>query len=130
MKVNGGRRDRLNPVLSLEDSYNDEKPLALTNGGVHDDMNDSQPMNAVLPPPGDHYNREKPQTAKTKVRPYKQRQHNSLNLHAPASHGSQTRLKQANTQNQNILLGRIEQNKYMTEKDAELEALKADEGKR
>jgi len=86
-------------------------------------------MRAVLPPPGQQQ-REKPRTAATKVRPVKHKQHNSLNLHAPVSHGSQTRLKEANAHNQNILQTRIEQNKYMTEKDADLEAYKADESKR
>lgn len=33
-------------------------------------------------------------------------------------------------QNQNILLGRIEPNKYLTEKDAQLEASKVEDGRR
>ena len=53
-----------------------------------------------------------------------------MNLHAPQSSDSQHRLKSNAAQNQNILLGRIEQNKYVTEKDTELEALKMDEAKR
>ena len=55
---------------------------------------------------------------------------NSLNLHAATSQGSQKRFKETNAQNQNILLGRIEKNKYVTERDTAMEAEKLDEGKR
>ena len=48
----------------------------------------------------------------------------------PVSSSSQKRLKAADMQNQNILLGRIEPNKYMTEKDQMHEATKMDEEKR
>ena len=55
----------------LEDE--EEKPLALMNGGFKDDLNESNPaMKAVLPPPG-HANRVPPRTAAAKVRPNKRR---------------------------------------------------------
>ena len=37
--INGGRRERLQQPLSLE--ADEEKPLALTNGGINDDLNES-----------------------------------------------------------------------------------------
>ena len=113
----------------LEDETED-KPLALMNGGFNDDFNDSQPpMKAVLPPPG-YANRVPPRTAGSKVRPNKRHQGNSLNLQAPKTKDSQSRLQTANNQHQNILLGRIENNKYVTDKDEEIEAVKMDESKR
>ena len=87
-------------------------------------------MKALFPPPG-HQQRAPPKTAGTKVRPNKQqKKHNSLNLHVPIGQDSQKRMQQANMQQQNVLLNRLDQNKYMTEKDAQQEALKEDESKR
>ena len=78
----------------------EEKPLALTNGGINDDLNDSQPAMKALFPPAGHANKVPPRTAGQKVRPNKQRRvGNSLNLHAPASHDSQKRLQAANSNN-------------------------------
>ena len=113
----------------LEDE--EEKPLALMNGGIKDEFNDSnQPgMKAVLPPSG-HSRRAPPRTAMAKVRPNKRHAGNSLNLHAAESKGSQSRLQAAAHQQNNFLLGRIEQNKYVTDKDEETEAVKMDESKR
>ena len=49
-----GKRQRLDPPLSLEDDI-EEKPLAITNGGINDDLNDNaQPMKALMPPSGYH----------------------------------------------------------------------------
>lgn len=75
--------------------------------------------------------RPPPKTAIGKFRSNKQqRKHNSLNLHVPIAHGSQRRIKAVEVHNQNLLLGRIEPNKYMTEKDHEVEVTKLDELKR
>ena len=126
-----GKRQRLSQPFSLEDDP-EEKPLALTNGGINDDLNDSlAPMKAMLPPTG-HGQRQPPRTAGSKVRPNKQKRPagNSLNLHAPEHKDSKKRLNAANAQHENALLGRIEQNKYVTERDTETEAIKLDEGKR
>ena len=80
-----GKRKRLDAApLSLEDDP-DERPLAITNGGINDDLNESNqpPMKALFPPPG-HQQRAPPKTAAAKVRPNKQqKKHNSLNLHVP-----------------------------------------------
>ena len=49
-----GKRKRLETApLSLEDDP-EEKPLAITNGGINDDLTESQqpPMKALFPPPG------------------------------------------------------------------------------
>lgn len=66
-----GKRKRLDVPLSLEDDP-EEKPLAITNGGINDDLNDSNqpPMKALFPPPM-HPQRPPPKTAAAKVRPNK-----------------------------------------------------------
>ena len=58
---------------------------------------------------------------------------NSLNLKVLTSHGTRDHrdhIQDSTRENQNILLGRLEQNKYVTERDTELEAIKQDEGNR
>ena len=87
--IEGGRRQRLDP-LQLDDDPECEKPLAITNGGFADELNDSpEHLNkAILPPPG-HQQRQPPKTAAAKIRPHKQqKKHNSLNLHVAVGHGS------------------------------------------
>ena len=82
-------------------------------------------------PRGGNQQRLPPKTASSRgTRPKGRKGGNSLNLQAPRTQSSQQRLEMASTQNQTALLGRIEQNKYITEKDSELEAVKLDEGKR
>ena len=95
-----GRRRRSEQPYMLEDE--EEKPLALMNGGIKDEFNDSnQPgMKAVLPPSG-HSRRAPPRTAMAKVRPNKRHAGNSLNLHAAESKGSQSRLQAAAHQQNN-----------------------------
>ena len=113
--------------LTLDYDHELDKPLAITDGGLSEAMNEAKSMKALLPPSG-LQQRRPPATAGAKVRPSKMRkQHNSLNLRVPVTSGSQKRLKVEEMQNQNILLGRIEPNKYMTEKDAQHEADKLDE---
>ena len=91
-------------------------------------------MKALFNAPGDGGRNQKlpPRTAVTtgRARQSSKRAGNSLNLHAATSQGSQKRFKETNNQNQNILLGRIEKNKYVTERDTVMEAQKLDEGKR
>ena len=64
--------------LSLENG-SDEKVLALTNGGINDDLNESQPeMKQIFPAPSssiNHTNSQNapPRTAGSKVRPNRQK---------------------------------------------------------
>ena len=101
----GARRDRLSQPprdvpFQLEDD--DEKPLALTNGGHMDalDTSDAQ-MKALFDRSGEQ--KAPPRTAGAKVRPNNKRsavpKHNSLNLHAAKSHGSQKQMQAADKQN-------------------------------
>ena len=79
--------------LTIDYEHDVDKPLAITDGGLSEAMNDAQPMKALLPPSGVQQRRP-PATAGAKVRPSKMRkQHNSLNLRVPVTSGSQKRLK-------------------------------------
>mmetsp|Transcript_40071 Transcript_40071/g.52495 ORF Transcript_40071/g.52495 Transcript_40071/m.52495 type:complete len:163 (+) Transcript_40071:1679-2167(+) len=65
-----GKRPRLDQVpLSLED--NEERPLALTNGGINDDLNDTQQLQMKPLFPSGHQQRLPPRTAAAKLRPNK-----------------------------------------------------------
>ena len=81
----GGNGKRQRQVFSLEDDP-EERPLALTNGGINDDLNDTQPqMKALFNPPADGGRNHKlpPKTATTgRARQNSKRAGNSLNLHA------------------------------------------------
>ena len=95
------------------------------------DTSDAQ-MKALFDRSGEQ--KAPPRTAGAKVRPNNKRsavpKHNSLNLHAAKSHGSQKQMQQADKQNQNILLGRLEGNKFVTQQDDRNDAVRQDESKR